>query len=251
MFQKFLDAYDLKARIAPGMILVFPILVDALYAAPILNSWAIFTASGVCGFALVYGLGQLASAVGERNQTRLWQSWGGPPSTRFMRHRDPFFTDNLKRLIYKQVAETLSMPLVTDDQEARSFEHADKDIEGAFRRVRDYLRENDPRGLWFTHNVEYGFCRNLLGLRVLWVVVSSAAMAFAIMHGIRAGHTPINPATVMDFVSLLCAGYMGWGVLPGATERAADQYAESAWMAFLRKAEQAQEGHQTIISISD
>jgi hypothetical protein len=241
MIDKFLDPYDLKARIVPGLILVFPILIDALYAAPILNSWPIFTATGVCGFALVYALGQLASALGERIQSRLWESWGGPPSTRFMRHRDSFFTENLKRLIYKQIPQTLSMPLMTEDEEARDSQQADKEINGAFLRVKDYLRENDSRGLWFTHNVEYGFCRNLLGLRVLWIIVSLAAIAFAVVHGIRTGHTPINPAAVMDCLSLVCAGYIGWTILPGATKRAADQYAESAWLAFLRKAEASQQ----------
>jgi hypothetical protein len=65
-------------------------------------------------------------------------------------------------------------------------------------------------------------------------------MVFAVLHGLRTGHTPINPAAVMDCLSLVCAGYMGWNVLPGATKRAADQYAESAWMAFLRKAEEVE-----------
>jgi hypothetical protein len=239
MIEKYLDSYELKARDVPGLILVFPVLIDALYAAPILNSWPIFTASGICGFALVYALGHVARALGERTESSLWASWGGPPSTRFMRHRDPFFGDNLKRLIYEYLAKELSTPLLSEEEEAHHPKQADKEIEDAFRRVRDYLRVKDPKGLWFSHNVEYGFSRNLLGCRVLWVIVSAAATAFAVLYGIKTGHGPLNPAAVMDCLALLCALYVGWSVLPGATKLVANGYAEAAWLAFLRVAEES------------
>lgn len=239
MIQEWLDSYELRARDVPGLILVFPVLIDALYAAPILNSWPIFTASGICGFALVYALGHVARALGERIEPHLWAGWGGPPSTRFMRHRDTFFGENLKRLIYAHLASELSTPLLTQEQEARSPEQADRAIVDAFRRVRDYLRDKDPKGLWFSHNVEYGFSRNLLGCRVPWVIVSTAATVFAVVYGIKTGHGPMNPAAVMDCLSLLCAVYVGWAILPGATKLVADGYAEAAWMAFLRKAEES------------
>jgi len=44
MIEKFLDAYEMKARVAPGLILSLPLLVVVVYAAPILSSWSIFAA---------------------------------------------------------------------------------------------------------------------------------------------------------------------------------------------------------------
>ena len=93
------DGYDLKARIFPGLILALPVLVDALYAVPRLKSFGIFTATGVCGLALIYALGQVARWRGEAIESSLWLSWGGPPSTRFLRYRDETFSDELKDLI--------------------------------------------------------------------------------------------------------------------------------------------------------
>jgi len=235
MIEKWLDSYELKARDVPGLILVFPVLIDALYAAPVLNSWPIFTASGICGFALVYALGHLARALGEGIEPNLWASWGGPPSTRFMRHRDTFFGEGLKLQIYQNLNKEFSIRLLTDDEEARNHGRADKEIEDAFRRVREYLRASDPKGLWYSHNVEYGFSRNLLGCRLLWAIVAVAATAFAMAYGVKNGGGPLNPASLMNCVALICAVYIGWAVLPGATRRVADGYAEAAWLAFLRK----------------
>jgi len=67
MIEKWLDAYELKARILPGLIVVFPLLIDALYAAPVLSSWSIFTMSGIGGLALIYTLGSRCSGSWRQN----------------------------------------------------------------------------------------------------------------------------------------------------------------------------------------
>ena len=156
-----------------------------------------------------------------------------------MRHRDTFFGKNLKLLIYEALNRELSARLFTDAEEARNRTGADNAIKDAFKQVRPYLRSKDPKGLWHSHNIEYGFSRNLLGSRLLWVAVALGAFVFAVVYGIKTGRGPLNPASTMDFISLLGAGYLGWAVLPAATKHRADRYAESAWMAFLRLAEES------------
>ena len=241
MIEKWLDPYDLKARIVPGLLIVFPILIDALYSAPVLSNWSVFAASSVCGFALVYSLGLLARDLGDRIQEELWESWGGAPSTRFLRYRDGTFGENLKNLIWVGIVAEFSVPPLTAEQEAMNPALADKEIADIFKRVRHYLRDKDANGLWKTHNIEYGFYRNLLGSRVPWLIVAITSTAFAVVFALRTGSTPINPASLLNLVASVCAIYLGWAILPGATKRAAEQYAESAWMAFLRRAEESRQ----------
>lgn len=38
MIEKFLDPYEIKARIAPGLILSIAVLVDVVYTAPLLSN---------------------------------------------------------------------------------------------------------------------------------------------------------------------------------------------------------------------
>lgn len=233
MIEKFLDPYELKARIVPGLILALAPLVDLASAAPVLSSLPIFAASGVCSLALVYFLGSFARARGEAIERELWNSWGGPPSTRLLRLRDSHFGDGLKTSIREALAKALSARLMTADEEAKNPEGADRFIVDAFRQVRQYIRQHDPDGLWQKQNIEYGFYRNLLGCRVTWSVLSILAALFAAIHGERTGAGLVNPAFGVASVSFFCAVYVGWFVLPDATKRVADEYAEKAWMAFL------------------
>ncbi len=234
MIEKFLDPYELKARIAPGLILAFAILVDAAYTAPVLSSLPIFAASGICSLALIYGLGNFARARGKAIEPDLWKNWGGPPSTRFLRHRDSSFGNDLKSSIRNALASALSVRLLSSSEEGTNPELADRTIVDAFRLVRQYLRQNDPDGLWQKHNIEYGFCRNLLGCRMAWAVLSLLALVFSAANGIRTGAGVVNPASAVAVLSFACAFYVGWFIMPDATKRVADGYAESAWMAFLR-----------------
>jgi hypothetical protein len=234
MIEKYLDEYELKARIAPGLIVALPVLVDATYAAPILSSWPIFAAGGVCSLALVYGLGYVVRAQGKAVEAALWKQWGGPPSVRVMRYSDPQFGSDLKDSIRSAVAKEFSLTLLSHTEEIKTPQRADISITDAFRRVRQFLRQHDPNGLWSKLNIEYGFCRNLLGSRMTWAAVALSAAVVAAFYSAQSGAKLLNPAVVIGFFAFACAMYIGWVVLPSTTKRIADGYAESAWMAFVQ-----------------
>jgi hypothetical protein len=238
MIDKFLDPYELKARIAPGLILVLPLLATMIYAAPVLSSWSLFAAGSVCTLALLYGLSLVVRARGKAIEPHLWEAWGGQPSTRFMRYRDPTFGPDLKLSIQGALAREFSARMLNPSDEAKQPGRADMAIVDAFRHVRQYLRKHDPGGLWSKQNTDYGFCRNLLSCRGLWVLIAAGGGLFAALYTGGTGANPLNPASAIGFLSLISAVWVGWLVLPVATKRIADAYAESAWMAFLRIAEE-------------
>jgi hypothetical protein len=233
MFEKFLDPYEIKARIAPGLILSVAVLVDVVVTAPVLSNLPIFAATGILSLALIYGLGNYARARGAGIQPKLWAAWGGEPSTRFLRLRDPHFGDGLKTSLRNEIARRFGTQLLPLDEEAKNAELADREIVDSFRRVRSYLRQKDPDGLWQKQNIEYGFCRNLLGCRASWMVLSLIALGFALGNAARNGQSLVSAGSIVGCISFLCAIYVGWLVLPTATRRVAEAYAESAWMAFL------------------
>ena len=232
MIEKLLDEYELKARVAPGVILILPVLVDAAYAVPALSNWPIFAAGGICCLALLYGLGHVVRARGKAIENDLWISWDGPPSTRFMRDRDRFFDASLKTSIKAAVSHRFSVSLLSKAEESSDPGRADRVIADAFRRVREFLRKHDSGGLWNKNNADYGFCRNLLGCRFIWTMLAAAATVFAIVVGIERKAGAFNVASAIGFASFDCAVYVGWMVLPDATRRTAERYAELAWIAF-------------------
>src|SRR5262249_27590972 len=85
----------------------------------------------------------------------------------------------------------------TSDTETRYPGQADKTIHDAFRLVRQYLRQHDHDGLWSKQNIEYGFCRNLLGCRTLWLGMALCGAAFAVFYALKTGANPINAASAI------------------------------------------------------
>jgi hypothetical protein len=227
------NEYDLKARIAPGLVLSVPVLVTAIFLAPETAHWPVFAAGSVPALAIIYALGQFARFRGRAIEPPLWASWGGAPSTRYLRHSDATFGAELKNRLQSAVARQFSMRLSSEHEEATDPERADQRIEDVFRRVRPHLRHCDPKGLWFDHDIEYGFCRNLLGSRVVWVALAIAGSATAGLVGASRESGALNPATVINAFCAVIAVFVGWFLLPVGTKHVAETYAESAWMGFL------------------
>ena len=49
---------------------------------------------------------------------------------------------------------------------------ADEKIGDAFIQVKHLVYYDDPKGMWRKYNAEYGFNRNLLGCKYLWIALS-------------------------------------------------------------------------------
>jgi hypothetical protein len=234
MIEKFIDEYEVKARLAPGLIVSLPALVDAIHVVPSLSNWPIFAAGGIISLVLLYGVGHVIRAAGQQLEPTLWKQWSGPPSTRLMRSSDTFFGAELKNSIRAAVTQEFGITLPTSEQEKTDPNRSDKAIGDAFGRVRGFLRHSDPTGVWQKNNIEYGFCRNLLGGRILWASVATGSLVVAIWYSATNHSGFLNPAVVVSSLSLLIAGYVGWHVLPKATKRTAERYAELAWTTFLQ-----------------
>jgi hypothetical protein len=237
MIDKFFDEYELKARIAPSLIVALPLLVDAVYFAPTLSTLSMFAASSICTLAVIYGLGLFIRAMGKQCEPVLWRQWDGPPSTRLMRSSDTFFGVGLKNSIRSALAQEFAVTLPTSAEETKNPTGADRAIADAFERVRSFLRLLYPKGIWQKNNIDYGFCRNLLGGRPLWAGIAMAASILAIWRTEVIGSGFLNSAVIVSCLSVVCAVYVGWCLLPSATKRIADRYAELAWTTFLQLSE--------------
>jgi hypothetical protein len=234
MIEKFIDEYEVKARIAPGLIVALPAVVDVVYMVPVLGNLPIFAAGGIITLVLIYGLGYLIRAEGQKLEPVLWKQWDGPPSTRLMRYRDSFFGVDLKNSIRSAVTQEFAITLPAAADEKKDPASADKAIADAFQRVKSFLRRFDATGIWQKNNIEYGFCRNLWGGRMLWASVAVGSIVVAVWYTATNRLGFLNPAVMVSCLSFVGARYVGWRVLPTATKRIAERYAELAWTTFLQ-----------------
>lgn len=239
-----LDAYELRARVAPALIISLPGIITLLFIGTSLSaSLAQFLSSGVVLLVVVYAISFLVRNLGRREERKLIEDWGELPSTRFVRWRDEKFAYENKKAIHSKVAQNFQINLLSQEQELEYQEAADTQIKEAFRRVRPLLRHDNPEALSSKHNAEYGFHRNLLGSRPLWV-------ASAFIGTLACGITWHAQGTQLAFLAAaLNSAVLVWSIvwcllLPSFTKDAADSYAESAWMEFLSIGQEA-EGSET------
>lgn len=228
------DTYEMRARVAPSVIVAFPILVTLwFWFSATGSSWQILTGSGILSVAVLYGFTFIVRWLGRAGEKSLWRSWGGAPSTRVLRWQDTTLNRDVKTRIREVSFNTFGIQLLSETEELASPHTADQRIETCFSQIKEILRLRDKDGLWLKHNAEYGFGRNLLGCRSLFLILGVIGALICGTIGKSTGRGVFNFGTVINSVSCIVWATFAWGLLPKIVRDAAERYAERAWLTFL------------------
>lgn len=241
------DTYGRQARLFPGLLTVFPTLLALVAWFPALLTSSIggtlLTLAMSCG--LLYALGSWARTRGKRVEASLLSEWGGWPTTLLLRHSSKL--DRVTRARYHGFlgAQVPGLVMPSEAEEAQAREQADEVYASAVKWLKERTRASNF-AMIDRENAQYGFRRNLLGLRPigLW----SCAITFLGSVAVIALNTDglYNALKSVDWGTLtLLAGSMSssvWAALavnliafvawlrvvnkPWVRE-AADQYAEA------------------------
>lgn len=232
---EWLDEYEMKARIAPTIIVILPLVVSILSIALVVSDQIvqIILGSGMGVFIIIYILSYLVRYNGTKIEADLWKSWSGPPSTRFMRWSDSTFGDELKQQLHTAVESRFRIKLSSKEEERDDPTKADGLIGQAFLQVKATVRYDDPEGLWTKHNAEYGSYRNLLGSRGIWLVFSILGIIACGVLWYLSKDDILAFGLALNILSAACSLVIGWCFLPGLTKHAADRYSGSIWSSFL------------------
>ena len=111
-----LDDYERHARLVPGFLVLLPLAVAAIGIG--VNDYP-FAAIAVGAFVVLGGPVALASIVRERGvalQERLFEAWGGPPTTQLLRATGgPSDPDRDRRRSAVESAVGVDLPSATDE----------------------------------------------------------------------------------------------------------------------------------------
>lgn len=171
---KLLDPYERKARLLPGLLLIFPasLTVMALWVDGQVWQKAILALCGTCGVPFL--IANITRDAGKKLEAKLVSKWGGMPSTIMLRHSDSYFDSHTKKDYHKLLSNGTGVVMPTPAEEAANPEAAD----AAYRTAGVWLREKTKDRKKFDHvfreNISYGFRRNITGLKY-----QGACLAFA------------------------------------------------------------------------
>ena len=173
----FVDQYTFRARVQPVLIVILPLgfLCFALLPEYPFFVTAFFALLGAAGGTAI--VAQLGRDRGRKKEPGLWESWDGPPTTRLLRHRDTPGEITLEPGLRQQVEEWIGYSLPTKHEEESCPEWADTKYAEVVSALREATRDKDKFPLVFAENVNYGFRRNLWGLKLYGALIAVALFA--------------------------------------------------------------------------
>ena len=166
------EGYDRKARLYPALLLIAPVI--ATVAATMSVKLSALESLGVlivgCGGS--FFLTQIVRDAGKRKESILIKKWGGLPSMTIFRHRDnrldPItkarYHEKLTALVKGSVAPTI-------DEEQSNPVVADQVYLAWSNYLRVNTRDTKKYSLLFQENVNYGYRRNVWGLRSKGIII--------------------------------------------------------------------------------
>jgi hypothetical protein len=177
----FIDAYDVRARIAPALVAAAPgaIALGILASAEPLGGaqWG----AGICAV----GLALLAAVVvrdrGKALEPELYAQWGGKPTSVILRSSDRTIDPLLKtryRLNLEKIVPGFKAP--SPQEELNDANTTDRRYDMAARFLIERTTERTRFPKVFAHNCGYGFRRNLLGLRFYGLASSVLAVGIGL-----------------------------------------------------------------------
>lgn len=176
---RFLDRYNRQARLYPALLAFLPaILTLVIRYPPLLTSNAtatVMTLSISCG--LLFLLTTVARSRGKIAERRLLKKWGGWPTTLWLRHSDTNLPPQTKARYHAALIKHvpgLNLP-TADEERVNPIEVADNAYRSAVEWLKEYCRTHDCP-LVEKENAEYGFRRNLRGLRPLGVALTCVGL---------------------------------------------------------------------------
>lgn len=174
------DSYSRQARLFPALLTIFSPLLTVLawFPALLLTSLGstLLTLATSCG--LLYFMSSLARTRGKTTETRLLKEWGGWPTTHALRHRGRLDVHTRQRYHKFLAAHVPDLKIPT------AVEAEPKKADAVYASAIKWLKER-TRGGSFTlvekENAQYGFRRNLRGMRSIGLALALAALAISLV----------------------------------------------------------------------
>ena len=222
---KLADRYELKARLAPALLSCSTAIPGIAVLSSDALGWVLgFSVAGGGGALLAIGLMYLASAAGRRYERSLWPRWPhDAPTNQRLQPSNASHSREQRKLWYVAIKKLTSLDI------AGAVERGDQNnleltINDAVTALRHRFRSAKHSGLLQTHNEDYGFARNLTGLRLFWFPSSVASLAIA-WWAVLVNGSEIIWAILASIASAMCTLLLF--VLPTYVRQRAERYAES------------------------
>ncbi len=175
--EKNFDDYNRKARLAPALLVSLPIALTVIAFFPD-NVWSWGgVVSLLAWFGILKLLAQLSRNMGKAKEEDLYTAWKGKPTTYLLRHRTTRNKVNLARQ-HRKLYELTGQPVPNESEELANPDLADQIYDTCAQFLISKTRDHSKFFLVYEENCNYGFRRNLLGMKSLGILTSFIGIVF-------------------------------------------------------------------------
>ncbi len=231
-----LDPYERRARFYPVVLVLLPLALSVASWMPSDVDLLALAGSAVFGVGCAAFLTQLARDQGRNKEPELFRAWGGKPSEQALSYKGGVFGETTLSRCHRKLA--------TIDPELRFPEDADQEEENLAEAARVYesandlllgrTRDREKYHLVFEENVNYGYRRNLWGMKPAGVAAAllglGAGVGRLIASASTAGDIAVTPI-VSGIAGVTLVVLWLFHVRPSWVKVAADAYARQLVMA--------------------
>jgi len=174
------DFYTLHARLLPGLIVFLPIglVIFALFSNEEITTGSILGISIPCIISVL--LSHLSRDQGKKKEPNLFKKWGGKPTTQLLRHENDILSPVMKARYHKLLETLLNISLPTIEEERNDPKASDDVYETCVNFLREKTRNTQEFHLIFSENTNYGFRRNLWGMKPVGICLAIIGLLISI-----------------------------------------------------------------------
>lgn len=219
MINSIFDPYDRKARLYPALLVMLVPVAALTLVTPVFSSQIVGLASLAAALGGLMLLTSFGREWGKRKEPKLFESWGGTPTTlllmRATSQLDQLTLDRYRKVLEEKVSG-LHFPDV--EKEASNPEKIASICESAVKWLREATRDTKKFALVFAENTNYGFRRNLLGVKPLALALCILTLAATVLHAWLSTAGNMLAVTPQSWGSAVVAsvGIVVWGTVINA-----------------------------------
>ena len=170
------DTYSFRARVLPVYLTLAPVVLLLAAVVPEGLKLPIGGAAALVFAPISFFLSQIGADFGKRLEKSLWTKWGGPPTTRFLRHGNHEFNEVTRGRVHAKLRQ-LELHVPTREEQEQDQCAADTHYQSCTEDLIRRTRDTREFPLVFKGLTEYGFRRNLFGLKVFGVSLTVVGLA--------------------------------------------------------------------------
>lgn len=199
---KYFDPYERKARVYPALLVLLPLVVSISFNYSKLYS----SLTGVVALAVAFGglhlLAHVSRDLGKKLEPKLFELWGGMPSVNILRYSDIIIPKPAKEKLHDKLSYLTGIAAPTVEDEKSTPDEVNEIYRSWSNHLRTNARDTQKYSLLFDELINYGFRRNVLGMRYWYGVSGITALYLFSLSNVEITQIEVGVLVVLAIYSL-------------------------------------------------